>query len=248
MDNKINDIENKIRILIVEDDGEINKLLANVLNKEGYIVESVFDGYAAILKFKENIYNLVLLDIMLPVIDGIEVLRIIRQESRVPILIMSAKGDETDRIVGLGIGADDYIIKPFSVAELVARVKSHLRRYMVFNKIENNESTQYNKDNDCNIFTCGEISFNLKSYVAYRRDIVLNLTAKEIELLKLFIMNQNRVFTKGQIFTEVWGEDFIGDDNTVMVHIRRLRLKIEDDPNNPVYIKTIWGIGYKMGD
>lgn len=227
-----------IKILVVEDDEEINGLISKALTREGYEVTSVFDGKRALEEFENDEFKIILLDIMIPYIDGIEVMRRIREKSTVPILILSAKGEEADKIIGLGLGADDYMVKPFSVAELVARVKAHLRRRMYFDGEKKKE----------NVIAHGHISFDLEKYVVTKNGQGLNLTAKEMEILKLFFENPNKVFTKVQIFNSVWGEEYVGDDNTVMVHIRRLRSKIEDNPNEPKYILTVWGIGYKLGD
>jgi DNA-binding response OmpR family regulator len=197
------------------------------------------NGQEAVELWSKGSYKLVILDIMLPGIDGIEVLRRIREESKVPVVIASAKVEESDRIIGLGLGADDYIVKPFSVAELTARVKAQLRRYMYYSN--DSESTE-------NIIEHGKLRLNLDNYTALKDGQEIGLRAKEFELLKLFFENPNRVFTKAQLFSAVWGEEYLGDDNTVMVHIRRLRNKIEDDPHKPQIIITIWGIGYKLGE
>lgn len=229
---------NKIKILIAEDDEAINGLIYNSLSKEGYAVDCAYNGHEAVELWSKGSYKLFILDIMLPGMDGIEVLRRIREESRVPIIIASAKVEESDRIIGLGLGADDYIVKPFSVAELTARVKAQLRRYMYYT----NES-----ESPENIIEHGKLSLNLDNYTAVKDGREIGLRAKEFELLKLFFENPNRVFTKAQLFSAVWGEEYLGDDNTVMVHIRRLRNKIEDNPDEPHYIETVWGIGYRLG-
>lgn len=231
----------KINILIVEDDEEINKLISRTLRKEGYNVVQAYDGGEALKEWGKSEIHMVLLDIMLPIIDGIEVMRRIREKSTVPIIIMSAKGEETDRIIGLGLGADDYIVKPFSVAELVARVKAQLRRCMYFNTVNNSNTVD-------NSIIHGDLTVDLEGVIVRKNGDVINLTAKEFEILKLFIRNPNKVFTKAQIFDSVWSAEYMGDDNTVMVHIRRLRNKIEDNPNEPKYILTVWGIGYKLGE
>lgn len=232
---------NTINILIVEDDKEINNLISRTLTKEGYNIIQAFDGKSALEEYEKLEFHIILLDIMLPVIDGIEVMRRIREKSTVPILILSAKGEETDRIIGLGLGADDYIVKPFSVAEVVARVKAQLRRYIYFNDFSNEKDK-------INLITHGEFTVDLEKTLVCKNGQVINLTAKEFKILKLFITSPNKVFTKAQIFDNVWGEEYLGDDNTVMVHIRRLRNKIEDNPNEPKYILTVWGIGYKLGE
>lgn len=228
-----------IKILLVEDDEAISIMIKKALTKEGYKIFSAFDGEEAINAWNREKFKLVVLDIMLPKIDGIEVMRRIRMKSMVPILLVSAKAEESDRVIGLGLGADDYLIKPFSIAELTARVKAQLRRYMFYSS--SNEATD-------NIIEYGEIKFDLNNYTVVNKDETINLRAKEYEILKLFIQNPNKVFTKAQIYNSVWGEEYMGDDNTVMVHIRRLRNKIEDNPDEPKYIETVWGIGYRLGN
>lgn len=224
-------------ILIVEDDKEINNLIYEALKKENYNIIQAFDGKEATEKYNENI-QLVILDLMLPFIDGIEVLRIIREKSNLPVIILSAKEEETDRIIGLSMGADDYMVKPFSVRELTARVKAQLRRYINYNeKKEENSVLQYN-----------DLRLDALNYKVYKSEEEINLTKKEFELLKLFLSNPNRVFTKANIFNSVWENEYLNDDNTVMVHIKRLRNKIESNPNSPKYIVTVWGIGYKLGE
>ncbi|MBU3173509.1 response regulator transcription factor [Clostridium estertheticum] len=228
----------EIKILIVEDDKDISNMIKKALTKEGYAVSCAFDGQEALNVWDKENCKLFILDIMLPKIDGIEVMRRIRMKSMVPILMVSAKAEESDRIIGLGLGADDYLVKPFAIAELIARVKALLRRYMY-----------YSSSNDImgNTIEYGEIKFDLDNYTAIKKDKIINLRAKEYELLKLFFKNPNKVFTKAQIFSSVWREEYLGDDNTVMVHIRRLRNKIEDNPDKPKYIETVWGIGYRLG-
>ncbi|OFI05999.1 sensory transduction protein regX3 [Clostridium acetireducens DSM 10703] len=225
------------QVLIIEDDKDINNLVKEALTKEGFSVVQAFDGMDGFAKYKSNNCSIIILDIMLPFVDGIEVMKKIREESVIPIIILSAKGEELDRITGLGLGADDYIVKPFFVGELVARVKSHLRRYTKFSLGDKEES----------IIKRGNVTLDLNNYCAYKQGEKITLTAKEFDLLKLFFTNPNRVFTKVQIFENVWKEEYMGEDNTVMVHIRRLRNKIEDNPNKPEYIVTVWGIGYKLG-
>ncbi|MBU3100078.1 MULTISPECIES: response regulator transcription factor [Clostridium] len=227
-----------IKILIVEDDKDISNMIKRALIKEGYGVSCAFDGQEAFNVWGKENFKLFILDIMLPKIDGIEVMRRIRMKSMVPILMVSAKAEESDRIIGLGLGADDYLVKPFAIAELIARVKALLRRYMYYSSRD---------DIMGNIIEYGEIKFDLDNYTAIKKDKTINLRAKEYELLKLFFKNPNKVFTKSQIFSSVWREEYLGDDNTVMVHIRRLRNKIEDNPDKPKYIETVWGIGYRLG-
>ncbi|TCO76883.1 response regulator transcription factor [Marinisporobacter balticus] len=228
-----------INILVVEDDQAINHLIASTLKKSGYIVYTAFDGEEALLKYKERAYHMILLDIMIPKIDGIEVMRRIRGESIVPIIILSAKDEEIDKIIGLRMGADDYMTKPFSTAELLARVDATIRRSFHFHK---NETLK--EEN----ITYGDIFLDLNNYYVVKNEENISLTKKEFEILKLFLKNPNRVFTKEQIFKYVWEEEYMHDENTLMVHIRRLRKKIEKDPSKPKMITTVWGIGYKLGE
>ncbi len=227
----------KIKILIVEDDRDINRLIADNLVKEGYSVTSTYDGAAAIEYFEADKFQLVILDIMLPKIGGYEVLQKIREKGNTPVLILSAKCEETDKIIGLGLGADDYLAKPFGIGELTARVKAQLRRYLKFS-CEPQLQTQIVRHMD--------IEMDINTYEVKVGGNSVTLTAKEFEILKLFLKNPKKVFTKNQMFKSIWGENYINDENTVMVHIRRLREKIEKDPSNPRYIQTIWGIGYKL--
>lgn len=231
-----------IRILIVEDDREINRLIATTMEKEGYGVISAFTGWEAVSALDSAPYQLVILDLMLPGLDGYEVLRRIREKGNVPVLILSAKSDEVDKVLGLGLGADDYLTKPFSIAELVARVKAQLRRYLYLNEAHDASREEPR------VLRCRDLELNPATYEVRVGGQTKSLTAKEFELLKLFLANPGRVFTKQQIFRAVWREDYLSDENTVMVHIRRLRTKIEPDPSHPTYIQTVWGIGYKLGE
>lgn len=232
------DIMSKTRILIADDELEILKLLQKYLEKEGYIVDTVSDGESAIKKFKENEYQMVILDIMMPKLDGIEVCKRLRNQTNVPIIMLTAKDDEIDKVLGLRIGADDYLTKPFGINELMARIDAHLRRYLVL-------SGKLKEDNE-NIIYSGGLKIDFNSYMVYYDNEPIHLTAKEFELLRFFVSNPNQVFTKAQIFKQVWSDDYIEDDNTVMVHIRRLRKKIEVKPETPQFIQTVWGIGYKF--
>lgn len=228
-----------IKILIVEDDEAINTMISKALSKEGFDIENAFDGEEALDMWNDNDFKLIILDLMLPKIDGMEVMRRIREHSTVPILILSAKAEESDRVIGLGLGADDYLVKPFSVAELMARVKAQLRRVMYYDSNTSNETAS--------ILEHGNLKLDLESYTLIKGNTIIDLRPKEFEILKLLFENPNKVFTKAQIFNSVWGQEYMGDDNTVMVHIRRLRNKIENDPNTPKYIETVWGIGYRLG-
>ncbi len=226
-----------INILVVEDDPEINLLVSAHLSREGFNTVSVSNGVDAIRKLASETYQMVILDIMLPEVDGYEVLQEIRAIGNTPVLILSAKCQETDKIIGLGLGADDYMTKPFGIGELTARVRAQLRRYLRFSS---------EADKKIEIIRHLDIEMNTSTFEVSAGGRPVSLTAKEFEILKLFILNPKKVFTKTQLFGSVWGEDYLNDENTVMVHIRRLREKIEIDPSKPEYIQTVWGIGYKM--
>ncbi len=228
-----------VRILVADDEKEIKFLLKKYLEREGYKVDCVNNGKEALSAVRNHSYELIILDIMMPEIDGIEVCRMIRNQTTAPIFMVTAKDDEIDKVLGLSIGADDYITKPFSVKELVARVKAHLRKICLLN-----DSKQDMKEKDLIEFQ--NIQIDVKKFLVRKNNVYINLTAKEFELLKLFVNHPGQVFTKSQIFKQVWGDEYLSDDNTVMVHIRRLRKKIEDKPDNPKLIQTIWGIGYKF--
>lgn len=227
-----------IKILLAEDQEEIALLLKKHLENEGYAVDTVSNGQEAIDLFYKNNYQLIILDIMMPNMDGIEACRRLRSKTNIPIIMLTGKDAEIDKVIGLKIGADDYITKPFGMKELLARIEAQLRRYLVLN---NKINTSYNQ-----VLCIQDLKIDLMSYTVYRGDELLYLTAKEFELLKFFASNPNQVFTKEQIFKHVWGDNYIEDDNTVMVHIRRLRKKIEKNPQKPCYIQTVWGIGYKF--
>ncbi|RAN83412.1 response regulator transcription factor [Bacillus sp. SRB_331] len=223
-------------ILLVEDDISIQEMVETYLVKEGFQVTIASDGEEGVNAFLKGSFDLIILDIMMPKLDGLEVVRIIREKSAVPVLMMSAKDTDVDKAVGLGLGADDYICKPFSMIELAARVKAGIRRSTKYSAVES-------KDEAIQI---GDLIIDPINFTVEKKGRQLKLTLKEFEILKLFVKNQNRVFTKAQIYTLVWNEEYYGDDNVINVHMRRLREKIESDPSNPEYIKTLWGIGYKL--
>lgn len=225
-------------ILLVEDDEQIHEMVADHLKKEGYRVVSAFDGDEAITLFSQENIDLILLDLMLPSKNGIDIVKEIREESLLPILIMSAKDSDVDKALGLGFGADDYIGKPFSLIEMTARINAALRR--------SNQYTQNPSANLRNKVAVLNLSIDLDNFTVLKNDIEISLTAKEFQILRLLATHPNQVFTKGQLFESVWKDTYYGDDNVINVHIRRLRSKIEDDPSKPAYIKTVWGIGYKM--
>lgn len=227
-----------MKLLLVEDDTEISEMLRNFLEAENFEVDAAFDGECAIRIFEENQYDLVILDLMLPVLNGLEVIKRIRKQSIVPILILSAKDKDTDKILGLGLGADDYITKPFSPTEVLARVKANLRRTMQY--------AQTGPEVLPKLCT-GELELNQENHIVKKNGAEIELTAKEYEILRLLLQNPQKVYTKAQLYEMVWQEDYLGDENAVNVHISRLRTKIEEDPRNPRYISTVWGIGYKLG-
>ncbi len=228
-----------MRILLVEDDIETSDMLKDFLITENFEVVTAYDGKSACKKFLEDKYSLVLLDIMIPGINGIEVMKIIRESSTVPIIIISAKDSDSDKTLGLGLGADDYITKPFSVIEVLARIKANIRR-----------NTQYIPDipNKENILKKGNLTIDTDTYSVLKNGKKIELTVKEFEILKMLIQNPQKVYTKNQIYSSVWNDVYVGDENAVNVHISRLRGKIEDNPRDPKYIITVWGIGYKLGD
>lgn len=228
-----------IKILLVEDDTEISEMLKNFLMTENFEVVTAYDGESACEKFFADTYSIVLLDLMIPKISGMEVMKKIRASSTVPIIILSAKDTDSDKTLGLGLGADDYVTKPFSVTEVLARIKANIRR-----------TTQYTTpiivEND--IITKGALVLNTSDYSVLKNGEKIELTAKEFEILKLFMKNPKKVYTKEQIYSQIWNDAYLGDENAVNVHISRLRNKIEDNPRDPKYVITIWGIGYKLGE
>ncbi|PRR81123.1 response regulator transcription factor [Clostridium vincentii] len=226
------------KVLIVEDDIAISEMVKNYLIKDGFIVTTAFNGEDGIIKYLNNDFDLIVLDLMMPKLDGMETMKIIREKSLVPILIMSAKDSDVDKAIGLGLGADDYISKPFSMIEISARIKAGIRRAT---KYSNND-----KKDEAVPVKIGNLTIDLDNFLVIKNGQTIQLTLKEFEILKLFIHNPNRVFTKAQIYSSIWKEEYYGDENVINVHMRRIREKIEDDPSNPQYIKTLWGIGYKL--
>lgn len=229
-------------ILVIEDDTEISKVIKSYLTMQGYIVNTAFDGEEGIREFRSKPYDLVLLDIMMPRLDGMEVLREIRDKHNTPVIIVSAKDGDVDKALGLGFGADDYLTKPFSLIELQARVAASIRRATLYSK---NTKLEKNIDEENIIIEDNGLVLDSKSYVVKRDNRDLKLTAREFEILRLFLTHPNQVFTKNKIYESIWGEESFGEDNIINVHIRRIREKIEIDSNKPEIIKTVWGIGYK---
>lgn len=227
-------------ILLVEDDLDISNMVKTYLTNEAFNVKCVFDGEEAGIAFRQGDYDLVLLDLMMPKLNGMDFLQMVRTNSYIPVIIMSAKDSEVDKALGLGLGADDYITKPFSMVELVARVKAAIRRATQYLVTQGEQNTSKIKVH--------EIELDTENHRLTKSGNEINLTSKEWKILCLFFENQKKVFTKEQIYRSVWGDDYFGDENIINVHISRLREKIEDTPSQPSYIKTIWGIGYKLGE
>ncbi|MFD0617715.1 response regulator transcription factor [Paenibacillus sp. GCM10027629] len=231
----------KNSVFIIEDDQAIVEMVENYLIKEGYTVTVAGDGEEGLAKFEQaqGEFDLVLVDLMMPKVDGMEVIRRIRVHSLVPILIMSAKDGDIDKALGLGFGADDYIAKPFSMIELSARIKAIIRRATQYASIEPKAEPEQQ------ILMMGDLRIDLNNYAVFKNHEPIKLTSKEFEILKLFAAHPNRVYTKAHIYSQVWNDDYYGDENVINVHMSRLRDKIEDNPSEPRYIKTLWGIGYK---
>lgn len=225
-------------ILLIEDDASIIDMLAGYLVKEGYKVRSANNGEEGLALFRSETFDLLVVDIMMPKLDGMEVIKTVRETSAVPILIMSAKDSDIDKALGLGFGADDYIAKPFSLIEITARIKAAIRRSTLYARREPEEKRD-------TMIMLDRLAIDLDNYLVRKDEQEVKLTAKEAEILKLFLKNPNRVFTKAQIYGFIWNDDYLGDENVINVHIRRLREKIEEDPSDPRYLKTLWGIGYK---
>lgn len=222
------------RVLVVEDEESIRDALGFMLRREGYDVEVAGDGLAAIEQYERNGADLILLDLMLPGMSGTEVCRSIRQRSRVPIIMVTAKDTEIDKVVGLELGADDYVTKPFSTRELTARIRAVLRR----------GSDLADGDAEPTI-DMGNVRMDVERHVVTVDGGEVNLPLKEFDLLELLLRNAGRVLTRGQLIDRVWGSDYVGDTKTLDVHIKRLRSKIEPDPANPRHLVTVRGLGYK---
>ncbi|MCR5527865.1 MAG: response regulator transcription factor [Saccharofermentans sp.] len=226
------------KVLVCDDEKDIVSALKIYLNSDGYEVECAYNGMEALDKVKSCEIDLVLLDIMMPGMDGVTAISRIREISNVPVIFLTAKGEDTDKVLGLNVGADDYVTKPFNPVELLARVRSQLRRYKMLGSAVGN--------NDSGIYRHGgiELDDNVKRASVDGEDV--NLTKTEYEILLCFIRNKGKVLSPKQIYKEVWHEDPYGTENTVAVHIRHLREKIEIDPADPRYIKVVWGYGYMM--
>lgn len=224
-------------VLVCDDDKEIVDAIAIYLEQEGYSILKAYDGEEAIKVLNSHDIQLLIIDIMMPRMDGIHATLKIREYSSIPIIILSAKSEDADKILGLNIGADDYVSKPFNPLELVARVKSHLRRYTKLGNIHEDSSQ---------IYRVGGLLINDETKEVTIDDEFVKLTPIEYNILLLLVKNQGRVYSIDQIYESIWNEEAIGADNTVAVHIRHIREKIEINPKEPRYLKVVWGVGYKI--
>ena len=222
------------KVLVVDDEKLIVKGIRFSLEQDGMEVDCAYDGEEAFNLAKENQYDMILLDIMLPKMDGFEVCQAIREFSDVPIIMLTAKGDDMDKILGLEYGADDYITKPFNILEVKARIKAIMRR----------TSPAKPKTVDDSVIEKGDLKLDCESRRLFILGNEINLTAREFELLELMVKNENKVYSRENLLTMVWGQDYPGDVRTVDVHVRRLREKIEVNPSEPKYVHTKWGVGY----
>ncbi|KUF32805.1 DNA-binding response regulator [Bacillus sp. G3(2015)] len=226
----------KEKILIVDDDIEIRKIVSIYLKNEGYEIIDVSDAIEALETLRNTTIDLIILDIMLPKMDGIEACLKIREQYQMPIIFLSAKDEDIDKIQGLMSGAEDYITKPFNPLELMARIKSQLRRYRVY---QTEEVKQF-------IHEIGHLKVDEETRQVFIRNEEVRLTPKEFDILSLLVRNKGKVFSVEKIYEMVWEDSFYKSDNTVMVHITKIREKIEENPRQPVYLKTVWGVGYRV--
>ncbi|MGI9157356.1 MAG: response regulator [Marmoricola sp.] len=224
------------RVLVVEDEESYSDALSYMLRKEGFEVAVAATGPDALAEFTRAGADLVLLDLMLPGLPGTEVCRQIRQTSNVPVIMVSAKDDEVDKVVGLELGADDYVTKPYSPRELVARIRAVLRRGL----------GDTVPDADMTVLEAGPVRMDVERHVVTVSGVDARLPLKEFELLEMFLRNPGRVLTRGQLIDRVWGSDYVGDTKTLDVHVKRLRAKVEPDPSEPKYLVTVRGLGYKL--
>ncbi len=221
------------RILVVEDEDSFSDALSFLLGKEGFDVTVAADGVSALEIFNRDGADLVLLDLMLPGLSGTEVCRQLRQKSSVPIIMLTAKESEVDKVVGLELGADDYVTKPYSSRELIARIRAVMRR-------------RQEPEQSSSLLTVGPVRMDIERHIASVNNVQISLPLKEFELLEFLLRNSGRVLTRTQLIDRVWGSDYVGDTKTLDVHIKRLRSKIERDPANPEFILTVRGLGYKF--
>lgn len=227
------------KILIVDDEKEIRDLIEIYLKNEGYSTLTAKTGLEAMQMVEEYDIQLIILDVMMPVVNGIDACIKIREQHNLPIIMLSAKVEDIDKILGLSVGADDYLTKPFNPLELIARVKAQLRRFTKLN-IPAQANVQQLEE--------GELKLDLETGQVFKSGIEINLTPTELSILKLLWKNKGIVFKISTIYERVWNQEYIENNNTVMVHIRKLREKIEDNPRSPEYIFTVWGVGYKFGE
>jgi Response regulators consisting of a CheY-like receiver domain and a winged-helix DNA-binding domain len=227
-------------ILIVDDEKEIRDLVDIYLKGDGYDTIKACDGLEAIQIIEKNDVDLIILDVMMPNLNGIETCLKIREMKEMPIIMLSAKSEDIDKILGLNMGADDYLTKPFNPLELVARVKSQLRRFYKFGK-----KAEASEENN-NVIHIEDLIINLETHEVSLGDNLLKLTPTEFDILSLLAQSRGKVFSIENIYESVWNQEFMTSDNTVMVHIRKIREKIEEDPRSPRFIKTVWGVGYKI--
>ncbi len=228
------------RLLVVDDEPSIVKGLRFTLLQDGYEVDVAYDGQEALDKAAQNAYDLIVLDVMLPGVDGLKVCQSVRENSSVPIIMLTAKGEDMDKILGLEYGADDYMTKPFNILELKARIKTILRRVGM--------SAAAAPVQEKAVLRAGELSVNTVNRTVFIGEREINLTAKEFDLLQLFISNPGKVYSRENLLEMIWKYDYLGDLRTVDVHIRRLREKVEADPSHPRYIHTKWGVGYYFAE
>ncbi len=225
-------------VLVVDDDREIVRAISILLEGEGYRVKKAYDGLEALEILTGNQVHLVVLDVMMPKLDGLSALMKIRERQNIPIIVLSAKSEDTDKVLGLSMGADDYVAKPYNPAELLARVKSQLRRYTSLGDIHTGAREDALEN--------GRLCYHIGERTLYVDGEPVRLTATETKIVELLMRNQGRVFSAEEIYERIWGENGFASENTVMVHIRRIREKIELNPKEPEYLKVVWGIGYKI--
>lgn len=226
------------RILVTDDDRDIVRAIAKLLELEGFSVVKAYNGLEALEALNDYPdIKLVIIDIMMPKLDGLSAIMKLREKRNIPVLVLSAKSEDSDKVLGLSIGADDYITKPYSPSELVARVRSSIRRYTMLG----GESTT-----KTDVITVGGLQYDVEQKTLFVDGEPVKLTAKELKIMEMFMKNPGRVYSAEQIYTNVWNEEAFAVENTVMVHIRHLREKIEINPKDPKYIKVVWGIGYKL--
>ena len=233
------------RILVCDDEKDIVSAIRIYLMSEGYEVIEAYDGAQAVEIAGAGKADLVLMDIMMPVMDGITAMVRIREKTNIPIILLTAKSQDTDKVLGLNVGADDYITKPFNPVELIARVRASLRRYMSLGG-SNSDHVEGAENSASAVYRIGNLELDDRTKIVRVNDQEIMLTRTEYDILRLFVTNPGTVYSPREIYKKVWEEDLIGSDNTVAVHIRHLREKIETDPANPRHLKVVWGRGYKM--